>query len=66
MVRGPPLGYFPEPTNSILVISPWNVLRVDSFFLGCRLQIVTGGRYIGVFVGSKAAQDFWLGDKVEG
>ena len=30
-------------------------------FWGYRLQIVTGSRYLGQFVGSKAVQDCWLG-----
>ena len=37
MTRGTPQGYFPEPTKRILVVSPWNVPRVDSFFRGYRI-----------------------------
>ena len=65
MVRGPPCGYFPEMTKSILVVSPWNVPRAEAFFRGYGLEIVTGSRYIGGFMWSKAAQDLWLGGKVE-
>ena len=37
----------------------------EAFFREYRIQIVTGSRYLGGFVGSKAAQDHWLGEKVE-
>ena len=47
-------------------MSTWNILRVEAFFRGYGLKIVTGSRYLRNFVGSKAAQDQWLGDKVEG
>ena len=34
MVQGPPHGYFLKPTKSVLVMTPQNVPRVDSFFGG--------------------------------
>ena len=64
MVRGPPRRYFPDPTNSILVVSHQNAKQAEAFFRGYRLQIVTRSHYLGGFVGSKAAQDFWMGEKV--
>ena len=60
MVKGPPQGYFTEPTRSILVP------QADAFFQGYGLQIVTGSRYLGGFVGAKEVQDHWMGEKVEG
>ena len=45
---------------------PRKVPRVEAFFRGYRLQIVTGRHYLRGFVGSKAAQDIWLGEQVEG
>ena len=66
MVRGIPIGYFPYPTKSILVVSPQNVPRVEAFFWGYGIQIVTGSCYLGGFIGSKAAQYFLLGEIVEG
>ena len=65
MIRGPPRGYFPEPTKRILVVSLWNVPRAEAFFRGYGLQIVTGRRYLGGFIGIKAAQDRWMGEKLE-
>ena len=66
MVIRPPQGYFPEPTKRILVVSPRNIPWVEAFFWDYRLHMVTGTRYIGGFVGSKADQYLWLGEKVEG
>ena len=64
MVRGPPRGYFLDPTKSILVVFPWNLPRVESFFQGYGLQIVTGSHYLGGFVETKVVQERWLGEKV--
>ena len=32
MVREPQRGYFPEPTNIVLVVSPRNVFQVEALF----------------------------------
>ena len=53
--RGPQWGYFPDLTNSISVMSIWNVLQKETFFCGYDLKIVTGIRYLGSFVGIEAA-----------
>ena len=66
MLRGPPQGYFTDPTKSILVVSPRNVPRAETFFCGYRLEIVTGGIYLGGFVGTEVAQDWRIEEKVEG
>ena len=59
-------GYFPEQTKSILVVYPRNFLWVEAFFQCYGLQIMTGSRYLGEFVGLKAAQNCWMGVTVEG
>ena len=66
MVRGNPRDYLPETTKSVLVVSPWNVPRAEAFFRGYGLKIVMVSRYLGVFVGSKAAKDLCMGDNLEG
>ena len=65
MVRGPLWGYFLEPTNRILVMTPGKVPQENAFFRGYGLKVVTGSRYLGIFVGTEAAQDQWLDEKVE-
>ena len=47
-------------------MSPQNVLRMEAFFRGYGLQIVTGSRYLGGFIETKLEQNRWLGDKVDG
>ena len=56
MVRGPPWGYLPKLTKSILVVSPWNVPRAEDFSQGYGIQVVTRILCLGGFVGMKIAQ----------
>ena len=44
---------------------PRKVPREEAFFRVNGIQIVTGIRYLGGFVGGKVEQDCWLGDTVE-
>ena len=64
--RGPPQGYFLEPTKSILVVATRNVARAEEFFRGIGMKIVTGSWYLGVFVGDRAAKDSCLTEKIQG
>ena len=63
--RGPPRGYFPDPTKSILVVAPGNVTRAEDFLQGMVMQIVTGSRYLGGFIRDGAAEKSWLSGKFE-
>ena len=64
--RGPPRGYFPEPTKRILVVAPRNVARVEEFFCGMGIKVVMGNRYLGGFVGESETEKRWLTRKVMG
>ena len=55
--RGPPRGYFPEPTKSILVVAQRNVARAYEFFHGMVVKIVNGSWYLGGFVRYRAAEN---------
>ena len=66
MVQGSSWGYFPDPTNSILVVSLQNVPRVEAFLQGYDIQVITGRRYLRGFIGTEAVQARWLKEKVEG
>ena len=65
VARQTPRGYFPEPNKNILVVSTHKFLQTEAFFCGYGLEIVTGGRYLGGFVGMEATQAQWVEDKVE-
>ena len=54
--RGPPRGYFPEPTKSILVVAPRNAAREEEFFRWMGLKVVTWSRYLGEYIGDEAAE----------
>ena len=53
--RGPPQGYLPEPIKSILVVAPRNIVRAKDFLRGMGMKVVTGSRYLGIFIGGKGA-----------
>ena len=65
-LKGPDRGYFPEPTKSILVVLEQNVPRATAYFRGMGMQIVTGSRYLGGFVGERGTETQWVQTKVEG
>ena len=64
--RGPARGYYPEPTNSILVVAPGNVARAEDHFRGLGIRVVTGHRYLGGFIGNGAAERECLKEIVQG
>ena len=65
-LKGPARGYCPEPTKSILVVSEQNVPRAKEYFRGMGVQVVTGSRYLGGYVGERETEGQWLQEKVEG
>ena len=44
------------PTNSILVVSAYNVARAERFFRGRGLTFITGSRFNGDYVGDSDHQ----------
>ena len=40
-VRGPPGGYSPDPTKTIMLISEINLQQAQNFFQGMDLKVVT-------------------------
>ena len=65
-LKGPARGYFPGPTKSILVVSENNVPQAKEYFRGMGVQVVTGSRYLGGFIGERETEDQWIQAKVEG
>ena len=64
--RGPPRGYYPEPTKNILVVAPRNVAQAEEFFRGMVIKVVTGHQYLGRFIGDREAGKRWLAGKITG
>ena len=64
LVRGPPQGYFPDPTKSILVVSLRNFQRAEDHLRGIDMWLVTGRSYLGIFIGDQESEKAWLSDKV--
>ena len=53
---GPPRGYFPEPSKSILIVQEHNKEKAEVCFADFDFKVVTGSRYLGGFIGDKAEQ----------
>ena len=66
LVRGPPQGYLPDLTMSILVVSPHNVQQSEEQFHGMGVQVVTVSLYLGGFIGDQESKKAWLAEKVMG
>ena len=49
----------------VFYVAPRNMDRAEEFFQGMGIQIVTGSRYLGVFIGDEEAEKSWLVGKVE-
>ena len=66
MVCANPRGYFPDPTNSILVVLENIVVQVQSHFRGMGIIVVTGSRYLVILICDQAVENYWLVDNVRG
>ena len=64
--RGPPRGYLPELTKSILVIALRNLARAEEFVQVMGLNVVTWSRYIGGVLRESKAEKIWMARKVAG
>ena len=51
--------YFPEPILR-------NVQQEDNCLRGMGMQVVTGSRYLGVFIGEHESEKSWLEENMEG
>ena len=59
-LKGPARRYFPEPTKSILVVSEKSVPRSKEYFRGMGIQVVTGSRYLGGYIGEQETEAQWV------
>jgi len=49
--RGPHFGYFPEPSKCFLVVAPSKLNLANDIFGPLGIQVVTGHRFLGGFIG---------------
>ena len=66
LVRGPPRGYFLEPTKSILVIYPRNFQQAEDHLQGIVVWVVVVRHYLGGFISDQKLEKAWLSEKVKG
>ena len=62
--EGPARGYFPEPSESILIVKPQSVEAAKATFSHLGFKIVTGARYLGGHVGTVESKKEWVNEKI--
>ena len=50
--EGPAFGYFPEPTKSYLIVDEGYISQAKTLFEPLGVDVVSGHRYLGSFIGS--------------
>ncbi len=63
---GPSFGYHPEPAKSFLIVKPGLEQTARELFASEGVQIVTGKRFLGGYVGDEEGKTAFLREKVEG
>ena len=61
---GPSFGYHPEPTKSFVAVNEWWRNEAVIIFLDLGIQVVTGHRFLGGFLGSHSERDEYVMSKV--
>ena len=61
--EGPKFGYFPEPSKCYLVVGPEFVEEAAKVFEGYEVNIVTGHKLLGGFIGDELETEKWLQQK---
>ena len=64
--EGPKFGYFPEPNKSYIVVNPDFIDEATTIFGEMGIQIVTGRKFLGGFIGEKRGYIPWMEEKVKG
>ena len=63
--KGPAFGYFPEPTKSYLIVDEGYISQAKTFFEPLGVNVVSGHRYLGSFIGSKEQKSDYLRVKAD-
>ena len=59
------MGIFLEPDKSYIVIYPDFIQEAQTVFDGMGIQIVTGHKFLGGFIGGKDDTVIWMEKKIE-
>ena len=62
--RGPAFGYYPEPTKSFIVVNERWKKEAAAIFGDLGVQVVTGHRFLGGFIGSQYGRGEYVMSKV--
>jgi hypothetical protein len=65
MHQGPNYGYYPEPTKSFLVVAPQFEEKAKILFSDIGVQIVTGQRFLGGYIGCDTGKALYMEKKVK-
>jgi hypothetical protein len=65
MKSGPDYGYHPEPKKSYLVVAPEFVDTATGLFQDLGIQVVTGQRFLGGFLGNDTGKQAYMEKKVQ-
>ena len=63
--RGPDYGYHPEPSKTVLVVGPSDVQQASALFSDLGIKIMSGGRFLGGFIGKPSLVANFVSDKVQ-
>ena len=65
IAEGPKYGYHPEPDKSYLIVHPDWVEEANKLFCEFKVNVVTGHRFLGGFVGRVEETEKWIHKKVQ-
>jgi hypothetical protein len=64
MLKGPAYGYFPEPAKSYLIVAPEFVEQAKEVFEQFGVNVVSGQRFLGGFIGNETEKEIHIRKKV--
>ena len=64
LVEGPKHGYYNEVSKMVLVVAPEFIEQAKEVFEGYGVEILTGHRILGGFIGSESEKSNWIQKKV--
>ena len=63
LIEGPKHGYYNEVSKMVLIVAPQFVEPAKEAFVGFGVEILTGHRILGGFIGSESEKSNWLQKK---